>query len=197
MSTSWPLLLPTTASSRHQLASREKCRLLLRGPCSTSPLAAWAMPRADVPQGPRNRQVLGRLGGGQHFVPAAEAHQHLQRHGRKAVGDEGILLDPLGAASSSAISLIDVIASLLWPAHHGGEGQHVVVVGHVDAVEALLRRLLAVVAVGFDRLGVGFDRLVPLAHAHVDVRRHVDQVTQARLEIPQSIGGGDGLFGMR
>jgi hypothetical protein len=58
------------------------------------------------------------------------------------------------------------------------------VVCHVDVVKILLRRLLAVAAVGGNRLRICIDRLLPPALPHVDVRRHMNQMAEARLKVP-------------
>ena len=65
------------------------------------------------------------------------------------------------------------------------------VVSHVDMVEALLRRLGAIAGIGLNRLGVGQDCILPTAHPHVDVRRHVHQMTQPRLQVAEAVGRRD------
>ena len=86
---------------------------------------------------------------------------------------------------------------LAFALHHGGIGQHVVVVGHVEAVRALLGGDRPVCLIGGDRLFVGDDGLLPTAAADVDVRRHVDQVADPRLQVAKPVGGSVGPFGMR
>ena len=82
--------------------------------------------------------------------------------------------------------------------HHRGVGQHVPIVRDVDVDETLRRSDdFPVALIGCDRLEVGIDRLLPAAAANVDVRRHMDVVSQARLQSPESIGGGARTLRMR
>ncbi len=93
--------------------------------------------------------------------------------------------------------LVDgVDGRLARAAHHRGIGEHVVVVRDVEAVEAGVGSEGEEPAVGGDRLAVGLLGLLPVAQPHVDVRRHVDVVREAGLEVAEPVGGGLGASGV-
>ena len=69
----------------------------------------------------------------------------------------------------------------------------------VHAVELVELRLVAgggdVMVVGFNSSDVALDGFLPLTDPRVDVRGHVDQVTQAGHAGAQDIGGKQGTLG--
>ena len=73
--------------------------------------------------------------------------------------------------------------------HHRRISQHMLVVRDVDVDESLRRSDdFAITAIGFDRLDVGIDRLLPAPAPNVDMRRHMDVVGNAGLQCPEPIG---------
>ena len=55
----------------------------------------------------------------------------------------------------------------------------------------------AIAAIGFDRLHVGLDRLLPAPATNVDVRRHMHVVGEPGLQRAQAIRGRVGSLRMR
>ena len=102
------------ASSGTAPCGRQETPAARPWPSRRRPLAAIGDAAGSVPQGAGDRQIVGRLGRGEHFVPAAEADQHLQRHRREAVGQAAFSLSH-SAGIPRTMSLIASIASLLWP----------------------------------------------------------------------------------
>ena len=81
--------------------------------------------------------------------------------------------------------------------HHGGVREHVAVMRGINRQQSCGRADdFAKGLVGRDRFHIGIDRLLPAAAANIDMRRHVDVVGQARLEIAQTISRRIRAFGM-
>ncbi len=150
-----------------------------------------------VAEGAGGREDRGRLGGGENLIPPAEPHAKFERHGERLRRPAaGVLSRPFRRRfGDHRVDRADRPRALT--AHHGGERQHVAVVKHVETIKPLVRPDLAIGGVGRDRLLVRPLRLGPAAAADVDVRGHVNQVWQARLEVAEPVGGGVRLLGAR
>ena len=148
-----------------------------------------------------HRQQIGRVavrrpGLRQDLLPAAEAHQRVQRQ-------HGIVLQHAAAQVAGARPagrrpgrLRGRDGGLRAPLHRRRRPQEMVVVGHVaHAVGALGVHLRQVAFVGLDRALVGRRGLGITAGAHVDVRRHVQQVARARHQRAQPLGLRHGALG--
>ena len=64
-------------------------------------------------------------------------------------------------------------------------------------IEAQRAAVPDVIAIRLDRALVGEDGVVILAHPHINVRGHVDQMSGRRRVIPQPVGGGQSVLRMR
>ena len=143
-----------------------------------------------MPDGARIRLVdVGRKRVLEYLAPAPEAHQREERQ------HVVVLQDPRAAivASGTAGGWIGCAGRGegrgAAPVHRGGSPQEMPVVRDVaDAVRALRIDLRDVAVVRRDRPLVGRDRLGVATGAHVDVRRHVQQVPGTRHEAAQPVG---------
>ena len=132
-----PVLLPNVASRGTRVRAPSA-----NAACSLARPRArpWRRRRRRARSGAaraRSAVTRGARGCGEHLVPAAEAHQHLERHRHVAVGERRSRFKNSGGMSRDHRA-DRCIASALLADHHRGEREHVVVVRHVEAVEALL-----------------------------------------------------------
>ena len=82
--------------------------------------------------------------------------------------------------------------------HHRGVGEQVVVVPHVAQVRTQTPSGHCLVTlVDRDRARVRHDGVLPMTEPHIDVRRHMHQMTQPGREDPQLVRGRQRPFGMR
>ena len=164
--------------------------------------------------------MLGGDGGGENVlvavhgfsedvVPLAEANHHVPGHGDVGFQENRTHGDDAGEHELNTVvcvagrKRVDSFSSVLQcrlvlTVKHGAPHDEVVVVHSVKLVEL---RLVSgggdVVVVGFHGCDVAFNGFFPLTDPSVDVRRHVDQVAQARHSGSQHIGCGKRLLGER
>ena len=140
-------------------------------------------------------RILRRLG--QNFIPTSEAHQHFERHRDKAVRERRVLLHQTGRQFRDHRAGM-FHRDFALPRHQRAISQHVAVVRRVDRKQTSGRSDdLPVTLVRLDRFHVRVDRLLPAAAANVDVRRHVNVVRQARLQLAQPVGRRVRALGIR
>ncbi len=190
-----PLVVAEESVGRYGIGAFEKCELL---GARLGDVAARGIGDAAriVAQRPCQGKALGVVGSGEHFVPQTEAHAHLERHNHVAVGDHRVLDGPrLGHVGYQLVDDAERLAALA--VHHRGVREHVIVVRHVEPVEAGIGRVHSIDAIGHQRRGVGIDCLLPAAAPNVDVRRHMNEMADAGLQVAQRVGGAVGAAGSR
>ena len=148
-----------------------------------------------VPQPGQIAQVCGRAGLLKHRLPLAEADQRTQRHGRPGL-EEGKPTRALDrdAFGQLASGLNGFDAAAL---HVLGSPQEVDIVGIVHVRIHPLRGFgLDIGLVGLNRPGIAEGRVAIQAEAHIDMRRHMDQMAGTRNQLAQPAGVGQGPVGL-